>query len=384
MKNAREVVGLPVIELRQGGSLGRVQSLVFNSTTRRVDALEIGERSLLKSRLQQVPFSAVRSFGSDAVTLHGYDPAPEDTQAQDVELQGKKLSGSRLITVDGTLAGTVDDFSFSTKNGELVDLYVALEKPGGHLKLPVTSVENFGRDFIVISGDYLEHSARINNGDGAAKQLVHSVEAKAVQFAINREAGQDVFDEEGGAIVRKGEKVTVEVIELAREKNRLAHVLLAAGVGELLDGLDFTREKLDTGSRKLLEAWQALRNRSHEWMSRRVDDERAGPTGELRELWLQLQGKLSHGGHKLEETTLAGMKKYVEGKTLANPVHDEHGNLLAAKGELVTAELADRAEGAGRLTHLFLSAAAGEIQSALTPIKNQLGDMLNDWQKKEQ
>jgi len=162
MKNAKEVVGLPVIELQQGRAIGCVQSLVFNRGTRRVEALEVGDRSLLKSSLKQVSLSAVRSFGSDKVTLHSFDAAPEDTQAQDmIETQKKKLPGSRLITVDGTLVGTVDDFSFSTENGELFYLYVVLEKTGEYLDLQVTSVENFGHDYIVISDDYLEHSTKI-------------------------------------------------------------------------------------------------------------------------------------------------------------------------------------------------------------------------------
>jgi uncharacterized protein YrrD len=382
LKSARDVVGLPVIELQQGESLGRVHGLVFNPDARRVEALEVGERSLLKSRLQQVDFSKIRSFGGDAVTLHNFSPEQEET-ADAPEKPEKKLPGSRLVTVNGTLIGTVEDFSFNPENGELVELYAALEKGGGHLKLPVNAVENFGRDFIIISEDYMHHSTKTGSGDGAAKQIVHSVEAKAIQFALNRESGQDVFDEEGTAVVRRGDKVTHEVIELAREKNRLAHVLLAAGVGELLDGLDFTREKLDAGSRKLLDAWQSLRSRSQEWMSRRIDDERAGPTGELRELWFQLQSKLTQGSHKLEESTLGGMKTYVEGKTLAHPVHDEHGALLAGKDDLVTADMIARVEAAGRLTHLFLSAAAGDVQSVLTPIKDQIKSVLQDWQKKE-
>jgi len=107
-------------------------------------------------------FSAVRSFGSDKVTLHSFDAVPEANQAQDmIGTQGKKLPGSRLITVDGTLIGTVDDFSFSTENGELFYLYVVLEKTGEYLDLQVTSVENFGHDDIVISDDYLEHSTKI-------------------------------------------------------------------------------------------------------------------------------------------------------------------------------------------------------------------------------
>jgi uncharacterized protein YrrD len=162
MKNGRDVVGLPVMDLRQGRSIGCVKSLVFNPSTRRVEALEVGERSLLKSSLKQVAFSAVRSFDSDKVTLHSFDAVPEANQAQDmIETQEKKLPGSRLITVDGTLVGTVDDFSFSTENGELFYLYVVLEKTGEYLDLQVTSVENFEHDDIVISDDYLEHSTKI-------------------------------------------------------------------------------------------------------------------------------------------------------------------------------------------------------------------------------
>ncbi len=371
-----------MIELSEGKSLGRIIALVFNPVARRIEALEVGERSLLKTKMQQIPFSLIRSFGDDAVTLHGFTSEQEEKETKD-EIIEKKLPGSRIVTVDGTLAGTVEDFSFNTENGSLIDLYVALEKTGGHLKLPLAAVENFGSDFIIISQDYMRQATRIGGNEGAAKQLVHSVEAKAIQFALNRESGQDVFDEEGTAVIRKGETVTGEVIELAREKNRLSHVLLAAGVGELLDGLDFTKEKLDTGSRKLLETWQSLRNRGQEWMSRRIDDERAGPTGELRELWFQLQSSVSKGSHKLEESTLEGMRNYVEGKVLAHPVYDDNGNPLAAKGDLVTAELVVRVEEAGRLPYLFLSAAAGDVQSVLDPIKNQLKKVLQDWQRKE-
>ncbi len=383
MKNAREVIGLPVIELVEGKSLGRVHGLIFNPLTRKVDALEVGERSLLKSHLQKVSFAQVRSFGTDAVTLHS-DVVPESEDAAEAdERPDTKLAGRRVVTADGTLAGTVEDFSFNTASGELAEIYLSREKARGLLRLPAATVQNFGRDFIIISEDYLQQAGEVPGEEGTARQIIHTVEAKAIQFSLNREAGQDVFDDEGSAIIRKGEKVTVEVIELARQKNRLIHVLLAAGVGELLEGLDFTREKLDAGSRKLLDAWQSLRNRSQEWMSRRIDDERGGPTGELRELWFQLQGKLSQSGQKIEDSTLAAIREYVQGKTLLNPFHDDQGNLLAARGDVITAELVGKAEAAGRLPHLFLAAAAGDVHSVLEPIKNQLKNVLQDFQKKE-
>lgn len=382
MKSARNIIGLPVIELQEGKSLGRVRGFVFNPLTRKVEALEIGERSLLKSRLQQIAFTQIRSFGTDAVTLHSLETAKDEEPAEGEERPESTLTGQRVVTADGTLVGTVEDFSFDKSNGELTDICLSREKIRGLLHLPPATVLNFGRDFVIVSEDYLQYG-EISNDEGTTRQLAHTVEAKAIQFSLNREAGQDVFDEEGSAVIRKGETVTVEVIELARQKNRLAHVLLAAGVGELLEGLDFTREKIDTGSRRLLDAWQSLRNRSQEWISRRIDDERAGPTGELRELWFQLQGKLSQSGQKIGDSTLAAIREYVRGKTLLNPFHDDQGNLLALRGDLITEELVAKAETAGRLSHLFFAAATGDVHSVLEPIKNQLKNVLQDFQKKE-
>jgi uncharacterized protein YrrD len=383
MRNAREIIGLPVIELQEGKSLGRVYNLIFNPSIRKVEALSIGERSLLKARLQQVAFAQVRSFGTDAVTLHSAEAVDGEETADADERPENKLAGRKVVTTDGSFAGTVEDFSFNAASGELADLFLTREKTRGLLRLPVTTVLNFGRDFIIVSEDYLQQAGEVASENGAARQLVHTVEAKAIQFSLNREAGQDIFDDEGTAVIRKGETVTGEVIELARQKNRLVHVLLAAGVGELLEGLDFTREKLDAGSRKLLDAWQSLRNRSQEWMSRRIDDERAGPTGELRELWFQLQSRLSQSSQKVEDSTLAAIREYVRGKTLINPFHDNQGNLLADKGDTITAELVARTGEAGRLPHLFLAAAAGDVQSVLEPIKKEFKKVLQDFQKKD-
>jgi len=78
-----------------------------------------------------------------------------------IETQMKKLLGKRLVTSDGTLVGTVIDFSFSTGNGELIHLYLILQNTWEYLELPVTLVDDFGDDTIVVSGNYLDHSIKI-------------------------------------------------------------------------------------------------------------------------------------------------------------------------------------------------------------------------------
>jgi uncharacterized protein YrrD len=386
MKKSRDIVGLPVIELREGKSLGKVHSLVVNPDSRRVEALEVGERSLLKTKTELVPFSQIRSFGSDAITLQDHEVVQEAEETPELaSLLERKLIGSRVVTVDGTLVGVVEYFTFAIENGLLTDLYVAFEKTRGHLLVPISVVASFGRDFIIINENY---GAEVKNVDAptverTGRQLVHSLEVRAIEFALSREAGQDVLDDNGEAVIRKGEKLTSDTIDLARQKNRLTQVLLTAGVGELLDGVDFTREKLDSGSRKLLETWNTLRGRSQEWLARKIDEDRPSPTGELRELWFQLQGKLAQGGRELENSTKDKIRDYVQGKTLAHPVYDKDGQLIAGRGEMTTPDMTARAEQSGRLPQLFLSTAASDVQLALDPIKQQIKDVLGDWDKKE-
>jgi uncharacterized protein YrrD len=381
MKKSRDVVGLPVIELKEGKSLGKVHSLVVNPESRRVEALEVGERTLLKTRTELIPFGKLRSVGTDAVTLQDVDVLlPTENGPEAEETAERRLIGSRMVTEDGTLAGTIEDFSFDPANGTLVELFVSGEKNKTYFALPLDAVHNFGRDFVIVREDYLSVAREIDavGSDRSSRQIVHSLEVKAIEFALGREAGQDVMDEDGEPVIRRGEKVTSEIIDTARRKNRLTQLLIAAGVGELLEGVDFTREKLDAGSKKLVDAWHSLRGRSHEWLSRRLEDDRPSPTGELRELWYQLQGRLAQGSRELEESTRVKIREYVMGKKLAHPVYNKEGSLIGGRGDVVTLEMRDTAEAAERLAQLFLSAAAGDVQMALDPIKQQIKDVLGD------
>lgn len=385
MKTSRDVIGLPVIELTEGKSLGRVHGLLVNPATRRVEALEVGERSLLKAVTDIVPMSMLRSIGSDAVTLQALEPDQQlagqtERQTDLAALAERKLVGIRSVAVNGSLVGIVEDFSFDPATGDLIEIYLHAEKNKTHLALPVTTVESFGRDFVIVGENYLEQARILETPatDRSGRPIVRSLEVRAIEFVLGREAGQDVMDDDGGFIIRKGEKVTSETIDLARSKNRLTHLLIAAGVGELLDGLDFTREKLDAGSKRLLESWHNLRGRSQGWLSRKLEDDRPSPTGELRELWARLQSTLSQGGRELEGHTMEKIRDYVVGKTLANPVYDKDGTLLGGRGDFVTEEMRQRAEQAGRLQQLFLSAAAGDVQDALDPIKKQIKDVLGE------
>ena len=374
MKKSRDIIGLPVVDVCAGISLGRAASLIINPQQRRVEALEVEERTLLKANSQLIPFNQIRSIGSDAITVLNREVSQQrDETAAHNNLRQSKLPGTKVITADGNLVGTVEDFSFYPTDGALTEFFIMQEKQRSLLVCPVTVIETIGSDFIVVSENYLTEAqpAKIS-----PHNLVQTLESKAVDFALGRQVRQEVLDEAGSPIVRKGDTVTPEAVALAREKNRLPQLLFAAGVGELLDGLDFTREKLDAGSKKIMEAWQNLRGRSQVWLSRKLDDDLGSTTTELRDLWQQVQSRLSQGGRDLENATREQVHSYVLGKKLAQPVFDQEGTLLGGRGDPVTEEMYTKAETAGRLPQLFLAAPAGDVQCVFTPIVKQIRNIL--------
>ena len=298
MKRSRDIIGLPVVDLKEGKSLGRVQQLIVNPLTRKVDALEVGERAFLQTKTEVILYEKIRSIGNDVVTVLELEAVEQNRQSAKREQPLKRqLIGTHVITIDGTLAGNVGDYSFNPHDGMLAEIFLITEKPRSYIAFPISMVERFGQDFIIVKANYTDEVKQVMSPptENTPKQILHSVESRAIDFTLGRQVGSDVTDDHNEIILRKGETVTAETIEQARQKGKLSQLLLAAGVGELLDGIDFTREKLDAGSKKLLDAWHTLRERSHVWFQHKMDDDRPSPAVELRDLWNKLQGTLVHG-----------------------------------------------------------------------------------------
>lgn len=286
MMKTKILRGLPVISLEDGRLLGKVQELVIDPQERRVVALVTGEKGLLRTRAQVIPFDRLRSIGTDAVTVTREGEVQELRSRPDLEkLLELPLLGGYVISEEGTKIGRVEDFSFNPTSGQLHGLL--LQEGKGDVAegfLPIDEILYFGEDYIIARRDAATKVRPAEGGEeetaekpvyrcaegvlNRARDFTRSLEVKAIDFAIDREAGQTITAPDGSVIIEKGQKVTHEIIDRARQENRLYHVLFAAGVGELLEGLDFTRERLDSGSRRLLEAWQAFKERSYTFFRR--------------------------------------------------------------------------------------------------------------------
>ncbi|NLM46821.1 MAG: hypothetical protein GX200_08470 [Firmicutes bacterium] len=335
MKKAKEVAGLPVIDINTGSLLGNVQELVIDHQARKVAAVVVGERAFLKARTEIIPYADVRTIGHDAMMVASSEMV-EDQRLEAMREYG--VAGKQLITTDGTLAGSVTDYAFQPADGQLTELYIISEKQRRSFAVPVAMVENFGRDFIILRNDFQMQARPLTTaGEETHRRLVRTLETKALAYAVGRPAGSTVTDDEGAIIVRKGQTVTREHVAMARRRGKLAQLLLAAGAGEI-----------------------------------------AGSMLEMKDILARLQDKVSAGGQKLEQATREKMRTYVLGKKLAQAVHAPDGTLLGARGDLVTEDMRERAEAAGRLPQLFLAAVAEDMQTALAPVKKQLREIFGE------
>ena len=229
MKKRREVINLPVIDLNQGKMLGRVVELAVNTENRKIEALEIGERALLKTKTVLLPFNLIHSIGSDAVTVSLNNDTAADSQAESKPETGRRLTDMKVITVDGTLLGSVADYSFSLNDASLADLYIYMDKPRNQLVIPVETVENFGQDFIIVRGKYIESNSQekdrrlncTNTGRNCRPRLSAAGESWRKPLRIKsgnmlwKKLSRPLYDQNGTLIGEYDEEITEEIRDAA-------------------------------------------------------------------------------------------------------------------------------------------------------------------------
>ncbi len=283
---------LPVITLQTGKMLGKVQEVAVDVENKKVNALVVGEKVFLKTKSAAVFFDQLRSIGQDAITVGSEEEAIKLTNTPELEKQlENSLLEQQVISEEGKLVGTVEDFTFDPATGKLQALVIkggtAASFPGGRGYLPLNNIMNFGRDFIISTSSSIKNiealpenikedsRAETKAGEAVkyptetwsssledkARVLGRSLEVRTIEHALGKEAGYTVSTASGKTLVNKGDIITQEIIDEARANHRLYQLLFSAGVSEILEGIDYTAGKFDEGSRKLIEAWQAYKNR---------------------------------------------------------------------------------------------------------------------------
>lgn len=399
-KRSSEVINLPVIDLKEGLLVGKVLSVIVDSINRKILGLEVKGKAFLKSKLYFLPINNVKRIGPDAITIIDATYLVEKDNDPQLSLASQgDLVGKKLVSEDGDLVGSVDNFSFDEK-GDLISLYLSESRGDKFFKgenvLPVSSITNIGKDFIVVKSDYATYlergeTATYEHIKSKGIELSHSLEVKAIEYALNKTTKQNIYNTNGDVLIPKGEKVTPDTIDKARENGRLPHLLIAAGVGEFLDALDKPMEKLDSGSKKLLDFWYKIKRKAFTERESDAEDTNGNAKesfendkakendnaneNEIEDFLSQLHtlGKVT--AEKIEETSKEKIQQFLLNKTARERVVAPTGEVLAEVGQVIDTNIIARGEALGLLSQLFASVFRGEVNSHMNHFRKVLMDI---------
>ena len=109
MKDAKDIVNLPVVVLEGGLEVGKVTDLLFEPGQHRLYGLVIDGKGDRPTMI--LPRERIGSIGDHAITISSLDEVSlleSDTAAQRLQKSGGHLRGMSVLTDGGDLIGKVD------------------------------------------------------------------------------------------------------------------------------------------------------------------------------------------------------------------------------------------------------------------------------------
>ncbi|NPV90459.1 MAG: hypothetical protein HPY50_06780 [Firmicutes bacterium] len=151
MTLGRELIGLPVVEMRSGRQLGVIEDLLLDLEHSRLSSLQVRSGRWLEG-CRELELSRVSQIGPDGVIVED-EPAWSGTATEGL-LNVKPQQGKRIIDTAGVEMGTLEDIEFDAETGELAGWEysdgIIQDLIKGRRYLPLGLVSTYGEDRVII------------------------------------------------------------------------------------------------------------------------------------------------------------------------------------------------------------------------------------------
>ncbi|HUP27936.1 MAG TPA: PRC-barrel domain-containing protein [Chloroflexia bacterium] len=347
-KKASEIIGLPVVTFNTGRKIYDVEDLILDPERRQVLALVVEEKSAFHSA-QAVPFGRINTIGPHAVIV------PDGRAVIDVNrdsvLKGlyndQVIKGLRVLSEDGRKLGEVSDLVLDSKTGEIRGFNVSIGKvltvTQGARWIPMDRVINVGQRIVYIPTDLADEfeqqvgglsgalegagekartaGAKLNEQlTQAGDKVRETLPLRAGALAVGKEAHETVNDAQGNAIVSKGEMVSQDHVERARQAGRLPQLLVATGRGP-------TQQNFGALGDQAGQSFQDIRT-------------------EARQLWGQLTGNYERTVDQADSKMMTRRIKNALGRPVTRVILDENDDVILNTGDIITNSAVQRARDA--------------------------------------
>lgn len=154
MKKGRELIGLPVINLSNGETVGRIKDILFDPETCLFNGVVVDIGGWLKG-VRKICYDDIAALGEDAITIAD-DTVLIKTSCDEECILAKEgeVVGTKVLTKDGNELGTIADILFDQESGQITHYQLSdgfiQDLIEGRETIPVTADFQYGKDAIIV------------------------------------------------------------------------------------------------------------------------------------------------------------------------------------------------------------------------------------------
>jgi|GEM_PF-1560164 len=328
----QDVVGKPVISL-DGEELGSVSRVIVDPAKGEVAGLTVGAKGWFKGE-KGVEFEAVKSFGSYAVTVEqsGRVMPLDNLPPLEKLTQDHNIYNRRIISPDGKLIGSIDDFYFNTGTGQ-IERYILT---GGVIKnlfkgrasIPASSIASIGKDVIIAISSVEETIQKEETG------LQDNLGQWREEWKEDLEHWKDDFE---------------KLWEKTRNKSAELYKTAGGKIGEAAHtGKGKSKEILSRTGKIVAEKQEQLKDAYEMWL------------GRLQAIKTKPETPLGDG----EIEALLGLKA-------AKTVTAGDGAVIIEANTEVSREIIEKAQKAGKIKELLISVATKDLEDKMESLEKE-------------
>lgn len=241
MKKSVEIIGLPLISIQDGQTVGTVKTLIINPENKTVDFLTVQNENW-QVTMKAVPFKKIIGVGDYAVTIEHENNIIDLTEipiANTLVNRNIKMIGNKVMTRKGELLEEVVEFYVDDENGRLAAIELNNREEA---ILSFEHVVTIGKEMLIVHEDSLNQFTKsvgqttdLSSGEVAVTEMEDSVEHdEVIQKQIDLLKGKTVTDNihgvDGELLVSEGDVLTEEVIKAVQSNSQAAFIQLSMSV----------------------------------------------------------------------------------------------------------------------------------------------------------
>ena len=185
MKASKKLLGMPVLSLESGEKIGTVKDYIIDPQALKIAAILLERNGGWARETRIITFEHIKNAGEHAITVGISKCAVRASAVPEImslAKQNTRLIGAKIITGQGNLLGTAEEFYFDPANGQIIALELSghlldtLFKGRGYLR--AAYIKTLGRHAVIVSEEAAENLERQESAFAGTVKNVRETSSK--------------------------------------------------------------------------------------------------------------------------------------------------------------------------------------------------------------